>query len=126
MYSKIEGCRTIRCMYGRINTVFRCNPGRWFTAVFFIEIRPVYNRYTVSIRQKIRQEYGRKPSAWITATYGGKRPFTCKIRERNGRLRLNYVYLRSTVITHLIQIQTVRKLYSSLKYDVTTYHYETM
>ena len=83
-----------------LGIVFRCNPGPVVYDRIFIGTRSLYDRYTVSIRQKTRQEYGRKTPAWITAKYGAKRPFTCKIREKNGRLRLNYVHLRSTVINH--------------------------
>ena len=64
-------------IYGTSAVVFRCNPGRWVTAVFLIEIWSVDDRYTMWIRRKIRWEYDRKLSfptvhGTVFNDYGGR------------------------------------------------------
>jgi hypothetical protein len=79
----------------------------YFAVIQVGDLRPYFYRNTARIRSvysintaKIRRKYGRKSPAWITEKYGLIRPFTCNVRWRNGRLRLGYVHLRSTVNYH--------------------------
>ena len=74
-------CRNIRYEYGRIYTIFRCNPDRWFTAVFLIEIRSVYDQYTIWIWRK----YGHLRST--LSNHWGIRPLCTVISKRWARYK---------------------------------------